>query len=1027
MTLKYIWSVCLRSIIGALLFFIGVTPAFAQFSGDFGAVNSSIHWGTDTSIIRGTPIHRLLNNATQQYVGGVNQGFVIPPGQYTLYSSINSNFGQEVPTGQQPVTVIDDQTTTVAFDASLTAALVKGTAHVNGQPVNGVVRACAPTGDCHPNYSSTLGALYNFDGGEFSIVVAPGSYRIGVWTAGQLMGIVPITVTAGQLVTEGLQFEINLGALSANIRWGNLPSPGTAFRAVLLENTTTGQTISASGGPSDGYDLSTDFIIPAGEYRATGYYNSANGYRLYFDEQILTISANQRTTANFDSSSASGLVQGSVSFLGQTNVSGYIKFCAPTGDCSAGYSGTQGPMYNFEGGQFAAAVAPGNYRIRVWSGSVDIGIIPITVVAGQILDDPALDFVYAYGAVSASTHWSGDTTLPLGQYNYSLYNPSTGQSFGVTNDAFIVPPAHYEIFARLTPPQGAAPIELGSQQINVVGQQTTTVVFDASETTGKIRGTVVINGTPADGAVRLCQPIGDCPFNYSGTAGARYDFQNGSFTLLATPGSYRLSVWNTNGILLGTIPLTIDEGQLIDLSTNAVSVPSGLNVTVSVGNITLTFDQVDTSGFVLFTTTTTPQGGPPPSSYKFLNTYYELTTSAGYSGQITLSFTYDQNDVTGNENKLKLLHWDGSGWQDITTSLDTVNNVITGVTSTLSPFVIAEFLNSPPTVQAGGPYSVNEGGSVSVTATGTDLENGTLTYAWDLDDNGTFETPGQTATFLAANLDGPGTKTIAAQVTDIGGLTATSQATVTVVNVAPAVGTIVAPIDPIQLNSTITLNADFSDPGTQDTHTGTWEWGDGTSSNAAIQEANGSGNASGTHTYTTPGVYTIKLTITDKDGSSAESVFEYVVVYNQDGGYVTGGGWIDSPAGAYTTNLSLTGKANFGFVSKYEQGANIPSGQTEFQFKVASFNFHSTSYDWLVIAGAHAKFKGSGAINGTGDYAFLLTASDGQINGGGGVDSFRIKIWDKSTGQVVYDNQSGASDDANATMNLGGGSIVIHN
>ncbi|MFN2638359.1 MAG: hypothetical protein ABR585_15230, partial [Gemmatimonadaceae bacterium] len=80
----------------------------------------------------------------------------------------------------------------------------------------------------------------------------------------------------------------------------------------------------------------------------------------------------------------------------------------------------------------------------------------------------------------------------------------------------------------------------------------------------------------------------------------------------------------------------------------------------------------------------------------------------------------------------------------------------------------------------------------------------------------------------------------------------------------------------------------------------------------------------------------------------------------------------------------LTGKTTFGFVSRYQKGASVPSGNTEFEFQTASFKFHSTSYDWLVIAGARAQYKGSGTINGSGDYAFLLTAIDGAVNGGGG-------------------------------------------
>src|SRR4029453_17764356 len=57
----------------------------------------------------------------------------------------------------------------------------------------------------------------------------------------------------------------------------------------------------------------------------------------------------------------------------------------------------------------------------------------------------------------------------------------------------------------------------------------------------------------------------------------------------------------------------------------------------------------------------------------------------------------------------------------------------------------------------------------------------------------------------------------------------------------------------------------------------------------------------------------------------------------------------------------------------------------------------------------------------------MITAIDGQISGGGGVDKFRIKIWDKNNGDaIVYDNQYGASDTANPTTALGGGSVVIH-
>jgi hypothetical protein len=89
--------------------------------------------------------------------------------------------------------------------------------------------------------------------------------------------------------------------------------------------------------------------------------------------------------------------------------------------------------------------------------------------------------------------------------------------------------------------------------------------------------------------------------------------------------------------------------------------------------------------------------------------------------------------------------------------------------------------------------------------------------------------------------------------------------------------------------------------------------------------------------------------------------------------------------------------------------------------------FRSTSYDWLVVAGAKATYKGAGTINGSGDYGLMLTAIDGQTAGGGGQDRFRMKIWDRANSDtIVYDNQMGEADDSSAATALGGGSIVVH-
>jgi hypothetical protein len=238
---------------------------------------------------------------------------------------------------------------------------------------------------------------------------------------------------------------------------------------------------------------------------------------------------------------------------------------------------------------------------------------------------------------------------------------------------------------------------------------------------------------------------------------------------------------------------------------------------------------------------------------------------------------------------------------------------------------------------------------------------------------------------------------------------------------APASGAIFPVGAPVSFIGTFADNAG-------DTHTAQWMF-DNIVQAGVVNEA--SGGVTATYAFATPGVYQVKLTVTDQLGASGTAntvggLPAFIVIYDPSGGWVTGGGWINSPVGAYAADPSLTGKATFGFVSKYQRGAQAPTGQTEFQFKAANLNFHSTSYDWLVTSGARAQFKGSGTLNGSGDYAFMLTAIDGQVNGGGGQDKLRIKIWSKSDGGVIYDNLMGGTDDDDPTTVLGGGSIVIH-
>jgi len=272
-----------------------------------------------------------------------------------------------------------------------------------------------------------------------------------------------------------------------------------------------------------------------------------------------------------------------------------------------------------------------------------------------------------------------------------------------------------------------------------------------------------------------------------------------------------------------------------------------------------------------------------------------------------------------------------------------------------------------------------------------------------------------------------GTTTIVWSAKDGAGNTSNASQTITVTNgmptatiTAPASGTILA------AGSTVTFAGTFSDDA-GDVHTAKWIC-DTQSYPATVNES--AKTVGGSVTLSTAGVYMIQLVVTDQCGNQVTTtqingLTAMAVIYDPNAGFVTGGGWIQSPPGAYVPNPSVTGKANFGFVSKYKKGQSTPTGETEFQFKEGDMDFHSASYDWLVVSGAKAQFKGTGTINGAGDYGFLLSAVDGQTSGGGGTDKFRIKITNRVTGLLVYDNQLGAADTVTASTAVGGGSIAI--
>jgi Ca2+-binding RTX toxin-like protein len=105
-----------------------------------------------------------------------------------------------------------------------------------------------------------------------------------------------------------------------------------------------------------------------------------------------------------------------------------------------------------------------------------------------------------------------------------------------------------------------------------------------------------------------------------------------------------------------------------------------------------------------------------------------------------------------------------------------------GATATTTATIHVDIHNVAPAANAGGPYLTFEDVPVTLNASGTDAAGSRdlLTFAWDLDNNGSFETPGASVVFNPASLGftGSQTRTVKLRVTDDDGAQAIATTTV---------------------------------------------------------------------------------------------------------------------------------------------------------------------------------------------------------------------------------------------------------
>jgi PKD repeat protein len=159
-----------------------------------------------------------------------------------------------------------------------------------------------------------------------------------------------------------------------------------------------------------------------------------------------------------------------------------------------------------------------------------------------------------------------------------------------------------------------------------------------------------------------------------------------------------------------------------------------------------------------------------------------------------------------------------------------------------------------------------------------------FTYSWTVTKDGSAFGTGSTAAFSFTPND-EGTYVATLKATDDGNMTGTSSVTITGANVAPSAITSVSWTPQLVLTAHESVNfaGTFTDPGTLDTHTTGWNFGDGATSSGL----------SASHSYNAAGTYTVTFTVTDDDNGVGQATTTVTVQTPQQaltsiGGYVQG-------------------------------------------------------------------------------------------------------------------------------------------
>ncbi len=519
------------------------------------------------------------------------------------------------------------------------------------------------------------------------------------------------------------------------------------------------------------------------------------------------------------------------------------------------------------------------------------------------------------------------------------------------------------------------------------------------------------DGTPLDSGPATIDVPGPPGTPTAGSFNGSHTYaDNGVYTVTVTisdddggttSATFQVTVGNVAPTLVVPPDQTVNEGALLSLTDIGVFTDPGFDNPLNIGGetsekFTYAIDWGDGTALDAGPATIDVPGSPGTPTAGSFNGSHTYADNGVYTVTVTIS--------------------DDDGGTTSATFQVTVGNVA-------------------PTLVVPSDQTVNEGSQLSITDIGQFTDPGfdnplniggetteTFTYSIDWGDgtsadsgDATIDSPGSIGVPTAGSFDGShtyadnGVYTVTVTVFDDDGGATSATFQVTVNNVAP---TLIVPVDQtVGRNAPLTLIdiGQFADPGfdnplnvggeTSERFTFAIDWGDGSplDSGPGTIDTPGSpgvtttGSFNGTHVYTTGGIYTVTVTISDDDGGMATGQF---LVYVGPTLTVAGEQVVDEGSPLNITNIGQYVDPTPVGVRKDGSGADAP------------YNFTINWGDGTVTDVGQASL----APGGTPDVAFQGAFSGGHTYADNGVYTVTVTITspdgrvDTGTIQVTVNN-----------------------